>query len=336
LTYLIYGLGGGWGHLNRCLSLAQLLTKKTQVQLIINSPYFPYINNYINQLNQINIFFLNSQENINLITQQIRTIILKNDYNCLIVDTFPRGLGGELTQILSLLTVKKILIHRDLNPRYIKLKNIEEFVKKNYDLILIPEKGNNLPFANFPNSHFTPPWLIKNSDQLIPKNQAYSLLKINKLPEQKVIIILASGQIEELEIYGEIANLLSSNTNYTIRMISPIKPKNCPPKICYFYYPAIDLLPIADLVIGGGGYNTISEVIALNIPLIVLPQPRLYDRQLMRIKRIIDTGNNQIKIATNLKQVMTEANYLLQNLKFKPNFNYKNGVLEAITLIENL
>lgn len=337
MTYLIYALGGGWGHLNRCLSLAQLLIVKAQVKIIINSPYFPYINNYLNQTNQINqikYFFLDSQTEINLITQEIKEIILKIDYNCLIVDTFPRGLGGELTEILPHLKVKKILIHRDLNPRYIKLKNIEEFVKNNYDLILIPEEGNNLPFANFPHSYFTPPWLIKNSDQLIPKNQAYSFLNINQLPDRKVIIIIASGQIEELEIYGEIANYFEQNSNYIIRLISAIKPQNCPPEICYSYYPAIDLLTIADLVIGGGGYNTISEVMALKIPLIVLPQPRLYDRQLMRIQRIVEKGNYYIKIATNLQEVITTANYLLHKIKKESNFNYHNGVLEALKLID--
>jgi hypothetical protein len=43
------------------------------------------------------------------------------------------------------------------------------------------------------------------------------------------------------------------------------------------YYPAMDLLAQADLVISGGGYNTVHECLALNVPLVAIPWPRLYD-----------------------------------------------------------
>lgn len=338
MNYLIYALGGGWGHLNRCLSLAvaqaSCLGTKNQVSIIINSPYFPYIQD---KINHIYCNFINPETEFQETCKTVQEIILKNDYNCIIIDTFPRGLGGELTEILPTLKAKKILIHRDLNPRYIQVKNIQEFVINNYDLILIPGDGENLPFANFVNSYITKPWLIKNCDQLISVNQAYFFLKINhKLPQQKVIIILASGEINELEIYGEIANILSQNNAYIVRIISAIKPQNCDQEIWQFYYPAIDFLQIADLIIGGGGYNTISEAIALKIPLIVLPHPRLYDRQLMRIQRVIETGNNQIKLARNIREVIKQVNYLITKLKPKPNLHYENGVLDAINKIESL
>ncbi len=338
MKYLIYALGGGWGHLNRCLSLAvtqaSCVGTKNQVSIIINSPYFPYIQD---KINSIYCNFINPETNFQETCKIVQEIVLKNDYNCLIIDTFPRGLGGELTDILPTLKAKKILIHRDLNPRYIQVKNLEEFVFNNYDLILIPGDGENLPFSHFPNTYITKPWLIKNYDQLISFDQAYFLLKINhKLPQQKVIIILASGEIKELEIYGEIANILNKNNNYIVRIISAIKPQNCPQEIWQFYYPAIDILPIADIIIGGGGYNTISEAITLKIPLIVLPQPRLYDRQITRIKRVVETGNNQVILIRNIPEIITAINYLLQNAKIKPNLNYENGVLDAIKKIESL
>jgi predicted glycosyltransferase len=331
MNWLIYALGGGWGHLNRSLSLARIAGKKHKVNLIINSPYYPLIKNNINHCF---CYFIPPETDFEKTCEKTRDIILNNNYNSLIIDTFPRGLGGEMGDILPQIKAKKILIHRDINPNYIKAKNLQEFVLNNYDLILIPGDGENLPFAQFSNTYITAPWLIKNSEELKPVDQVYLLLKIKqKLPQQKIIIILASGNQDELEIYGEIAYILSQNSNYIVRCLAAIKPQNCPENIWQFYYPALDCLQIADLIIGGGGYNTISEAIALKIPLIVLAHARLYDRQLMRIKRVMEKYPNQIKLARNIMEITKMVNEV-QNIKL--NLNYKNGVLDGIKLIESL
>ena len=65
----------------------------------------------------------------------------EEQYECVIVDTFPRGLGGELAEILPQLSVPKVLIHRDINPDYVIAKNLPDFVADNFDLVIVPGRG---------------------------------------------------------------------------------------------------------------------------------------------------------------------------------------------------
>ncbi|MGH2813373.1 MAG: hypothetical protein ACRDI1_11795, partial [Actinomycetota bacterium] len=48
-------------------------------------------------------------------------------------------------------------------------------------------------------------------------------------------------------------------------------------------YPAVDLMPRAELVIGGGGYNFFHEVALAGAPAIFVPGRRMYDDQFGRI-----------------------------------------------------
>jgi len=91
----------------------------------------------------------------------------ETDYQCLIVDTFPRGLGGELAAILpELKTSLRVLIHRDINPEYVKVKNLHQFVADCFDLVLVPGEGVEVPLANLPCVQHTNPWLIRSAWEL--------------------------------------------------------------------------------------------------------------------------------------------------------------------------
>ena len=58
---------------------------------------------------------------------------------------------------------------------------------------------------------------------------------------------------------------------------------DCSPDLWIFHYPGIECLLAADVVIGGGGYNTFYECAALKVPLVAIAQNRRYDRQAVRI-----------------------------------------------------
>ncbi len=142
-----------------------------------------------------------------------------------------------------------------------------------------------------------------------------------------LVIILASGS--ELGVYGEIANILNQQ-GYTVRCLSANLPPHCPNSIWKFHYPAIECLWLADVVIGGGGYNTVFECNALNIPLVALPHKRLYDCQYTRIITQ-QKKNDLIFLARNTAQVIKLTQQLLSVTKSKslkpPRF--LNGVTVA-------
>lgn len=66
--------------------------------------------------------------------------------------------------------IPRILIHRDINPRYVAAKNLREFVVENFDAIIVPAEGEDLPLCDLPNVYHTAPWLIRNAWELPERN----------------------------------------------------------------------------------------------------------------------------------------------------------------------
>jgi hypothetical protein len=50
-TWLIYALGGGFGHLNRAIALGRIASRHRHVKILINTPYFPYIEKFLPETN---------------------------------------------------------------------------------------------------------------------------------------------------------------------------------------------------------------------------------------------------------------------------------------------
>jgi len=69
-----------------------------------------------------------------------------------------------------------------------------------------------------------------------------------------------------------------------VKCVAPALPPGCPDECWVRYWPAIELMPGASVVVGGGGYNTVYESIACEVPLVCRPWPRMYDRQELRAR----------------------------------------------------
>ena len=315
--WLIYALGGGWGHLTRAVALAV----RSKARILTNSPFAAQVQS---ALPHLDLVILDPQLPIQIARQQAVAAIEAAAPTCLIVDTFPRGLGGELAGVLPSLAATKVLIHRDLNPRYVAEANLLDFVKSSYDLILIPGKSEGHAFATLPNAVVTDPWLIRNANELPSSAHARKLLKIED--DQRCILVCAS---QELSWFGTVVSeLLRRNPPAAIRCVAPTCPLNCPSECWIEYWPAADLYPATDVVIGGAGYNTIHECLACNVPLVARPWPRLYDRQWLRARRagVIVADGPAAAASAAIHQLHTGSP------RRKPNFH--NGAAQAIALID--
>lgn len=311
-TWLIYALGGGWGHLNRSLALTRVAAKKYYIKIITNSDY---INN--TKIENCEIIPIEAKKDFKETKNIIKQIIKQTYYDCLIVDTFPCGLGGELREILPTISQPKVLVHRYLNPTYIEKYQINLFVKHYYNLILIPGENIVSPLSNLPQTYKTKPWLIRSREELPNLSITTTLLKLtSKQARSPLVIILASGYSFELAIYGKIAAILHQQ-DYTVRCLSPNLPPDCPSSVWQFHHPAINCLWLADVVIGSGGYNTVFECNALNIPLVALAQKRLYDCQQTRIITQQKLGNPCFLAKTPIAAIQL-TQQLLSVTKSKP------------------
>jgi predicted glycosyltransferase len=272
--------------LTRSLALARVAAHHYDIILLTNSPYAAHIPPaLIPRTCQIQTIAPNLSADAT--RQQVLYYLQTLHYQCLIIDTFPRGLGGELASFLPSLSeqISRVLIHRDLNPDYVQSKAIRPFVQQYYSQILIPGEGDRVPLADLPQVQHTAPWLIRSAAELPDPAMARSLLRL-EAPSQPTVVVCAAGEPHEQHQLGELATHLAMTfPQVTVRCLAPVCPLTCPPNLWVVHYPAIDLLQVANVVVGGAGYNTVAECQALGLPLVAFAFPRLYDRQAERANR---------------------------------------------------
>ncbi|MBD2387320.1 UDP-N-acetylglucosamine--LPS N-acetylglucosamine transferase [Cylindrospermum sp. FACHB-282] len=324
--WLIYALGGGWGHLTRALSLGRIAAKQRKVRIITNSPYAPQISH-----EGCLVHWIPDDAGFSQTCEYVREIFRNlNKCDRLIIDTFPRGLGGELADILPQMHhIPRILIHRDINPHYITVKGLRSFVVENFDLVIVPGEGKDLPFCDLPCVQHTAPWLMRNDWELPDKGIVRShILRIDQ--PVKTILVCAAGQTSELSIFGQLALQLHQNfPDCAVRILAPNCPKESPETLWVSHHPGIECLAAADIVLGGAGYNTVYECASVGVPLVGLAFPRLYDRQKKRASK--GYWVRDIKDAIATVSILLEQ---IEPTKSPSVPSYVNGAIQAVHQIE--
>ncbi|PZD75163.1 hypothetical protein C1752_00118 [Acaryochloris thomasi RCC1774] len=325
-TWLIYALGGGWGHLNRAIALGCRAAQQHRVRILTNSPYASWVQEQLQAnvlpvpASHLELQVLSAQVEPAETSHQVQEQILNAEFDCLIVDTFPRGLGGELVTCLPMLEIPKVLIHRVLNPDYVVAKDLVPWVAQQYDLVLVPGEKEDTCFADLPQAVITEPWVMLSHPELDPINTP-----------QPLVIISAAGNPDELNFWGELtAKIQAAFPQVTVRCLAFQQPHNCPEECWVQHWPGMTVLQQADVIVGGAGYNTIFEAVALGIPLISLPCDRRYDDQKQRaIQWSHPVSNAEDAIAT--------LSVLLQAPRHQNRSSrYVNGADTAVPLIAGL
>ena len=346
--WLIYALGGGWGHLNRAIALGRIATHSRAVTILTNSPYVPYVQPYLQATVNRRCFPLTlhsiaAEASFEDTCDRIQQWVLRRTWQCAIIDTFPRGLGGELVDLRrQSSSFPWFLVHRDLNPDYVRAKALPDFVRQFYQAVFIPGDGapdnrnltncnpsndesidrSTLPLANLPNVYWTAPWLLRSANEL-------PALEKSQRPNA---IVCAAGQASELAFFGCLSRQLHCALPHAIvRCLAPQCPPSCPPEIWISHWPGIEVLQMADVVIGGAGYNTVHECAALGIPLVAFAFKRLYDRQSRRAQK---WGH---PVQTIEQAIATTQRLLERNTRTTPfKHAYQNGAISAVSQIEQL
>ena len=338
--WLIYALGGGWGHLMRSLALGRMAAIARPIIVVCNSPYIADILIYAADDEALPIVLgcyiytipatASSEQKANRILEAIAT----QDYECLIVDTFPKGLGGELADILPQMQgITKILVHRDISPDYVRAKNLEPFATENFDLILVPGETDEIPLAHLPQVKHTSPWLVRSWDELPTRSAARQLLGLDPAESKKIVLVLAAGRAEELWFYGQLIQAIAGSLDVVARCLSAERPPDCPPELWSFHWPGIECLPGVDVAVGGAGYNTFYECLAVGIPLVAFAFPRQYDRQEIRVRRLLrQQRSSQVRLVDTLEGAVEAVSELL--LLPQTRGSAVNGAKMAVRAIE--
>ncbi len=127
----------------------------------------------------------------------------------MIVDCFPRGLAGELAELLNGLDpgTKRVLVARDVNPDYVEKFDLLNFARKNYEVILNPGEAEQSSFSKIC-THVTAPWVVRRDEEILVLRQTYLS---ERTPGVTEVLVTCAGKPEETEAFAALANIIDSS-----------------------------------------------------------------------------------------------------------------------------
>ena len=322
--WLIYALGGGLGHLTRALALGRAAIRRGhRVRILASSPLATAIPAEAELAEMGELRLLDPSQEKSRLRQQVLDELATGAPDLVVVDTFPRGLLGELASLLEKPPWAWALVHRDLSPRYVTWADLRGSLDS-CPLVILP--GEAGPLADHPRVLETSPWLIRDHHELLSRSDARRRLGVEAGDSRPLVAVVGSGRPEELDEAAAIAQQLRSHLG-SHAIVRPVI-ASAPPD--QRIWPLLELMAGVDVVVGSGGYNTVNEARATGRPLVALARERLYDRQAQRLQ----PGER----ATSIKDVLERASEQLQLVQTTsgelPNFD--NGVHAAVVALENL
>jgi hypothetical protein len=334
------------GHLQRSVALARAVkhrndqsrsddfSSRIEMVVLTNSPFVDSLPLSAETGEDVHVIALNAKLNRDETVAGVRNVFSETEFDVLIVDTFPRGLGGELPDLIRDLRCPKILIHRDLNRRYIDRANVARTCQQ-FDQLIVP--GEAAPFESFPHAIRTAPWLTRDASELLAPTEARSLLQVRS-ETVPVVAVLGCGRHEEVEEMEEVAQRLSEafHSQAAVRFIAPRRPASFSIEggakpVTINLWPFMQVLRGVTVVVGSGGYNTVQETRAVGVQLVGLPRQRLYDSQVRRL--------HACEVAEDYQAIRSLVNVAIEShhrIEFSKEPRYPNGVHEAIGIIESL
>ena len=332
LPWVIYTLGHGKDALHRALTLAYVAAANRQVLIVSNSKYSSLAQAQISQKlgenNNVSIHPVSdsdrdiSPEDVQLQISQLFAIAPF----VLIVDALPNGFYDELPSVLTALTsIPKVLILRDLKPTEAIAHNLNDLIENQYDLAIAPGRHEAPSFifdgltpdltpGVAPDNVWpsaikkTQPWLDCSPGDLRDKAIARSLIGIEKDDKAVTVLVLASGEAAEMDVYGYVTSVIAQQCPWVnVRCLSRSLPANCPIELWVTHWPEMEAIQAADLVIGAGDYSTVYACQALKIPLIAFPWTRPDDLQRSRLDRVLAARESNIRGDSSHKARMHNA-----------------------------
>lgn len=326
--WLIYALGGGLGHLTRAIALARVAgTQGRIVRILTNTPFGasarfePWLGP------TCSLVRIDPSFDRDAVKMVLDSVLGPADFDVLIVDTFPRGLGGELTPWLEGLDCPKILIHRDINPSYVAWADLRKFAGK-YNLVILP--GEDAPLGDLVHAVRTAPWLLCDASGILDRDAARIRLNTPS-DERSLIVVVGCGRSDEIEIFRALSDRLDQEfgNRALVRMASLFESPNQGPTDIAIW-PLMVCMAGIDVLVGSGGYNTVYEARATGTPLVALAQHRLYDRQERRLlpDERADDANSLMRLVGDQLARQPERTRLVPE--------FENGAHKAVELIDRL
>ncbi len=285
---LYYALGGGLGHATRAIALARQLRRIVggTHHLLVNTPFAGTLR-MVREIG-ISIECLSPNAGADRALEFVARWHDRLRPELLIVDTFPRGLGGELAVLLPEWPgLRCVLIGRVLPREYVERYELARMVGEHYRLVIAAGETSRL--AQSCSSITTAPFLIRDWAELPSRAQAARLLQLDE--DQSAVLLVGSGTVEECKEIQDLAQELARQWGPELpplRLACPLGGwdawRSDSHLVTMERFPLMDVLPGVRLLIGGAGYNLVHESRAAAVPGLFVPRERKYDDQFGRLQ----------------------------------------------------
>lgn len=335
--WVCYALGGGMGHLARTLSLMAALRRHpagggVSVHLLTNSPFasggdWETVLGDDDQLTRISAD-LDAESTREIVREVLAREQSRFDRPLLLVDTFPRGLGGELADVVSEWPGSRVLVHRDLSPEYLDWAEGLDLLIQQFSLLLVP--GEPAVFDEAPRARRTGAWLWGLPPECNDRASARRRLKVDD-DQRPVVLVAGSGNLEDIDHFAGVADTLDQALGRDARVVFASLPGVPLGRVSrdvseIRLWPLVEVLNGVDVLVAAGGYNTVQEARAFGCPLVGWPRVRRYDRQDRRLTEL-ETVSGEDELIERV------SGHLARPAVANHNVVRTNGADEAVRLI---
>ena len=207
----------------------------------------------------------------------------------LIVDTFPGGSVGELVPCLELAR-HRVLVARQVRPEFAEQDHYSALLPL-FDDVLVPGEGSG-------------PILIRERAELLPRQKARQALGIPGDQRAVYVSLGGGGDPTASTTLPYLVDLLRAHDWHVVVGAGPLYEGEERRGVGITWldrYVPLEVLPGIDAAVSAGGYNSFHELMFVGIPTVFLPQPRIADDQLERVRQAEAAGAG--RIATALDEI---------------------------------
>lgn len=286
-----YALGNGLGHVARTVALARHYARIAAGPhtVLANTRFVETAAALVALEPRLRLQLLPAELTPQAARREVPRWLDRERPSLLVVDTFPRGLVGELAPWFasgcSVPVRQRVLVSRQLPVDYVDRFGLRDFTDRNYARVIIP--GESSPLESLPQARRTEPFLLRNFAELPDRRRAAELLRV--AADTGAIVLAASGSFEEVGCWREWSESLAGRWPDDLPPLRMALPRETRLATSSFdvrlvgHLPLLEGLPAARLVLGAAGYNLTAETRALGIPALQLPAKRKYDDQSSRL-----------------------------------------------------
>lgn len=274
------------------LSLARQLKRLMPGEhcVVTNSPFAPSMAAAASRWG-VTLQLVSDRASAESVRAELERIVDSFRPSLLVVDTFPRGVGGELVELMeghaAWRAMSKVLISRPLPQAYVDQMELVSWVERHYRAVI--GCGEPSPLVSACGGYDAGPFLILNCDELPDRSAAAARWGLD--PDQPTVLLVGTGTAAEIveqlpmaERLRELASQVGVQFGWAWPESLAVPPglvRNWEGQMVR-HYPLLELLPAVDLVLGSAGYNLSWETRRLSIPAQLWAQPRRYDDQRLR------------------------------------------------------